>query len=484
MPVIKLMRRREFIKKSASILASPAMLASSVAVANSGGEHPQTEVISLTAGKQMFKLGGMDHPPSPLWLYNNKLPGPVIRGTRDQNLKIQFTNQLDEPTTVHWHGIRLHNAMDGVSGLTQQPVQPGESFVYEFTPPDAGTYWYHAHHQSWNQVPRGLFGPLIIDETEPVFDRQHDLVLMLSDWLVDDDEVLDTGSFGSPRHASHAGRLGNFMTVNGKSRPVFDLYTDEWYRVRVINACSSRVLPFNPASFKASVIAVDGQPLPAPRKVDDVIRLAPSQRIDLLIRNDSPGLLPLELLLRRQTFEFASLNFKQNASSAQSTITSVNQVPTLPVNNKLTEPDVQNANQVELVMNGGAMSRLESLTHQGEVLQGRRFVETGQFWGFNGYAGMPENPLFSASPGTSVVISLFNDTAFEHGIHLHGHHFRVISREGTELVNNDWHDTVLMSPGEKIKIALVADNPGKWLIHCHMLAHAKAGMLSWFEVNA
>ncbi|NRB33040.1 MAG: multicopper oxidase domain-containing protein, partial [Rhizobiaceae bacterium] len=136
----------------------------------------------LRAQPAQHALPGEPFAKSALWLYDGKLPGPEVRVRKDDTVRIKFINELDEPTSIHWHGIRISNAMDGVSGLTQDPVQPGQSFDYEFVAPDSGTYWYHAHNKSWQQVARGLYGPLIIEEPDPSFDRDHDITLMMDDW--------------------------------------------------------------------------------------------------------------------------------------------------------------------------------------------------------------------------------------------------------------------------------------------------------------
>ena len=201
------MNRRDFLKLSSSgIAAAVAPVHFSAAWASDG-------LLELTAGQSSHKL--YKDTVSDLWTYNGSLPGPELRVKRGGRVKVRFINQLDEPSSVHWHGIRIDNAMDGVSGLTQNPIQPGDRFEYDFVAPDAGTYWYHAHTKSWNQVARGLYGPLIIEEEGPVFDRQHDLTLMLDDWRLDRDGKLDDRSFGAMMDWSHAGRLGNWLTING-----------------------------------------------------------------------------------------------------------------------------------------------------------------------------------------------------------------------------------------------------------------------------
>ncbi|MEO4044961.1 multicopper oxidase domain-containing protein [Hoeflea sp. CAU 1731] len=176
---------------------------------------------------------------SDLWAYNDIVPGPEIRARKCERIRVNFRNNLEKPTSIHWHGIRIENAMDGVSGLTQEPVQPGDSFIYEFELPDSGTYWYHAHYKSWNEVGRGLYGPLIVEEQTSTFDRDHDITLIIDDWRLRQPGVLDTGSFGSLMDWSHGGCLGNWLLVNGKSRPVLKLRSGDAYRVRLINASNA-----------------------------------------------------------------------------------------------------------------------------------------------------------------------------------------------------------------------------------------------------
>jgi FtsP/CotA-like multicopper oxidase with cupredoxin domain len=119
-----------------------------------------------------------------VWAYNGQVPGPTLRIKLGETLRVRFTNQLPQETTIHWHGVRLPNAMDGVPYITQTPVQPGETFVYEFTPKDAGTFWFHPHVRASEQVERGLYGVLIVEDAKPPPYTQ-DLVWVLDDWLLD-----------------------------------------------------------------------------------------------------------------------------------------------------------------------------------------------------------------------------------------------------------------------------------------------------------
>ena len=118
-------------------------------------------------------LAGVDKPGVSIWGYQGTVPGPMIRVKRGERVRVRLKNGLEQPTTIHWHGIRIANAMDGVPGLTQDAVKPGASFDYSFIAPDAGTYWYHSHAKTWEQVARGLYGMLIVEEdSAPKVDRE------------------------------------------------------------------------------------------------------------------------------------------------------------------------------------------------------------------------------------------------------------------------------------------------------------------------
>lgn len=432
--------------------------------------------IAITARPSKKRIYQPDAPPSDLWTYNGNAPGPAIRVRRGERVKVRFKNELEESTSIHWHGIRIENSMDGVSGLTQKAVEPGETFNYNFTAPDAGTYWYHAHNRSWNQVARGLYGALIVLEDEPAFDESHDVTLVVDDWRLSPQGTLDTASIGSLMDWSHGGRLGNWITVNGESQPVFQLNTGEPYRIRLINASNARILEIDPNKLGALVIAYDGQPLPDAVRLDySPLLIGPAQRVDLLISPADEGLLTLEEVSGDRPFPFAGFNVSGKDDSKSS-------IPVLKPN-MLTEPDLTSARTVQLDMTGGAMGTMGVTTYNGKTLKGSDFSKTGQVWAFNGVANLATEPFFSAKRGETIVVETRNKTAFAHAMHLHGHHFRIIDRSGSSIdEGKPWRDTFLVGPDQIATIAFVADNPGKWLLHCHMLEHAAAGMNTWFEV--
>ncbi|PLX38421.1 MAG: copper oxidase [Hyphomicrobiales bacterium] len=460
-----LSRRGFLVASAATLAATPGAIR--VAWADDG-------FLEITARPASQKLFSNDNPPSDLWTYNGRSPGPELRVTKGERVRVRLINELDEPTSIHWHGVRIDNAMDGVAGLTQQPVPPGERFEYDFVAPDAGTYWYHAHTKSWNQVARGLYGALIVEEHEPSFDNTHDLTIVIDDWQLDEQGRFDPSGLGSLMEWSHAGRLGNWLTVNGTSIPNFMLNAGEPYRLRLINVCNARILEIDPRPLRATVLAVDGQPLAEPEPLSDKrLRLAPAQRIDLAVTPKAGRNLSLVEISARQPFTFAT--FAVTGSDAGSGA----RAAALPAN-LLADPDPAAAHYVILDMTGGAMGDLTDITYKGKPLTVTDIRETGQVWAFNGIANLADEPLFRVRRGKTVIVEMSNDTAFAHAMHTHGHHFRILGADGKP--GAEWRDTLILEQSEKARIAFVADNPGKWLFHCHMLEHAAAGMSTWFEV--
>lgn len=469
--------RRSFVQSAMAISLAPAVAVLTSRAVSAG-------VFELRAQKVRHRLAGPRQPESELWLYNGSTPGPEIRVSQGQRVQVRFINELDEPTSVHWHGIRIDNAMDGVSGMTQDPVPPGGTFDYDFVVPDAGTFWYHAHNMSWNEVARGLYGSLIVDETSPPFDRAHDHVLMIDDWRLARDGTLDTASMGAFMDWTHAGRLGNWLTVNGQSQPEFALNAGENYRVRLINACNARVIQLSPRAMNAKVLAYDGFCFKkAAEPKQEFLYLAPAQRVDLLINQPTDGKTDLNDIAEFALQEFsggdalsmARFNFTKPEKVADQT-----EIVLTP--NQISSPDLGTALQVPLVMEGGAMGRVGDIVHNGKKMTRADFRRTKQAWALNGVANLAEEPLFRVERGRSVVIKTENRTGWLHGMHVHGHHFKILAGQREDLPEDHWRDTFLIDRDETVDIGFVADNPGKWLLHCHMLEHAAAGMTTWFEV--
>lgn len=411
-----------------------------------------------------------------VWAFNGQVPGPTLRVRRGLPLTVAFDNRLAAESTVHWHGLRIDNAMDGVPGVTQAPVAPGGSFRYRFTPPDAGSYWYHAHRFSSQQVGRGLHGLLVVEEDEP-YPVDRDLSLVIDDWRLDERGAIRE-DFGNLHDISHGGRLGNFITVNGTSRPTLAATAGERLRLRLANTANARIFRLALPSWPSWIIAFDGQPHGPLRRADEPLLLAPGQRVDLVVDVvGGSGDAPISLLHRDGALEIARLAVAGSASGGRGA------PPPLPPNPLPVDRDPADALAARLDMTGGAMGTLGEAIHQGRSMPLRELVDHGMAWSMNGIAGMPEAPLFGVERGRTVRLRLDNQTRWPHAMHLHGHHFRVAMRNDRPMPGAPWRDTTLLAPGEVAELRFVADNPGKWLIHCHMLEHAAGGMMTWFEVG-
>ena len=460
--------RREFLHRA----GSAALLCQTGAWAFPAHADDRRGVV-LHARPGTARLAPADYPETPIWGYDGRVPGPTIRVRQGERVARRFVNGLPQPSAVHWHGIRIENSMDGVPELTQPVVQPGAEFLYDFAPPDAGTYWYHSHHRTFEQMARGLYGILVVEEPEPpVVDREE--VLVLDDWrLADDASIHD--SFGSLHDWAHAGRIGNWITVNGESAWSRETSRHERLRLRLVNAANARIFSLALKRLEGWVVALDGQPLPAPRAAGPLV-LAPGQRVDLIVDatagEGEEGLLVYRG--REQDFTLASFTFRGQAREAR--------LPAprpLPPNPVPALGDLSQARRETLRMDGGAMGRMRQAMLDGRMMGVRELAGQGKVWAFNGLAEMPDAPLLTASRGETVRLAMVNDSAWPHAMHLHGHHFRAIASDGAA---GPLRDTLLLDRGETAEIAFVADNPGDWLLHCHMPGHSFSGMKTWFRV--
>ena len=390
--------------------------------------------------------------------------------------------------------FRIDNAMDGVAGLTQAAIEPGETFhVQIHVTPDAGTFWYHSHMRSWEQQARGLYGPLIVDEDSPVgIDR--DLTVMADDWRLTEAGSLHEESFGNIGERAHAGRLGNVLTLNGKPYERLTVLKGERVRLRLINSANARVVHLKLAGVDAWLVALDGQPLKATRLSAATVRLAPAQRADLVfdVTADSGSELAISEVSGGEPLVAGYLE----VGAAEVAGRPVHEGdPTLP-HNGVPLVDRAKARAINLDMTGGAMRFLQSAVFKGKTLDGRTLArEHGQVWAFNGVVGTAAEPLFTAVRNEHIIIRMRNDTLWPHAMHVHGYHFIELSRKPSpgfdfslsQLSDADTaplRDTVLMQPNEEVEIGFVADNPGSWLLHCHMAEHMAGGMVTWFQVEA
>lgn len=440
---------------------------------------PQAFRMTPAAGK--VNIVGPDFPDTDIWGFDGQVPGKPVRVMQGTPLQVTINNGLDVPTAVHWHGIRLPNAMDGVAGLTQAAIKPGHSFVYRFTPPDAGTFWYHSHVNAYEQVGRGLYGPLIIEEpAPPVVDRE--LVWMIDDWrLVDDASIRN--DFGAGHDRSHAGRIGNVPTVNGRFRDVLQVHTGERIRLRLINASNARNFALSFGDLKARVIAIDGQGVTTPYEVDGPLIIGAAGRVDVILdmTGDPGSTMTVSDSFYRESFDLIRLDYS-NTPVRESIADAAIALPA----GHLPEPDLNNAVSHQVVIAGGAMGGLRRAKFDGEWMGLREIARQGYVWAINDTVGhkvaMP--PLIDVPRHTTIRLTIDNQTAFPHPMHLHGHHMKLLSIDGQPLAEPRWVDSPLLMPDQKMELAFVADNPGDWLFHCHVLEHHASGLGALVRIGA
>jgi len=394
------------------------------------------------------------------WGLNNQLPGPVIKAHKGDTLSITVKNNLSEPTVIHWHGIRLPAAMDGTDGV-QKPIKLGEEFEYRFVVPDAGTFWYHSHHNETVQVERGMYGALIVeDETDPVLDGEK--VIMIDDMKLAANNEFTKPSWFVPRiQERHDGREGDTLLMNGKENSVIEIHAGQIERWRFINSSSARYFLLSLEGKPFKIIGTDGGLLEAPYTVTEVL-ITPGERLDIVAGPFSEGeTFPIESLgYKRMTFlkakrqTFATVRVKEPKPS----------VALIPERLRTIE---------QLAPQNAPVTRKIKLSVGPSLKNGMNFL-------VNNKMHVNDKPV---KVGELQVWEVFNASLMDHPFHLHGFFFQVIEEKGEAPAYLAWKDTYNLKPRTKIKIAWMPDDrPGTWMYHCHILEHHAAGMMANFDV--
>ena len=463
------LKRRDLLKWSGLLATTHFLKYTSVRAE----ESQRVVEFDLTASESFQNLVGPEYPDTRLWLYNDQLGGPLLNARQGDLLQVRFRNKLPVPSTIHWHGIRNVNAMDGVAGLTQDPVPPGEEFIYTVPLEDAGTYWYHAHTIAWEQVARGLYGPLIVQGRDDI-EVDQELVLIMDDWRLDENAQIDEESFGNMHDWSHSGRLGSLFTINGRLQPQFSISRGSRLRLRLINSANARVLRLKLEGAEGTVIALDGYPCEPFSLEERGLELATAQRMDVLV-DAGTNMFKLREVSTNQTLTAAS--FVPDATSRFFFPRPALRLPKVSIPSL----NLQQARGIPIHMQGGAMGNLRKVSYQGRIIPLQQAARQYQkVWAFNGEMMQSKSRIADLKLGELVALELWNDTAWPHAMHLHGHHFW-IERKG--IILSQKRDTYLMDVGEKARLFFVADNPGLWLFHCHMLEHHASGMGGVFRVT-
>jgi FtsP/CotA-like multicopper oxidase with cupredoxin domain len=441
----------------------------------------RTHEIELVAAPSLRSLGALGGEMAPLWFYNDE-PFHTIRIRLGESLRVHFRNLLPEHTAVHWHGIRLPNAMDGVQFLTQPPVEPGQDFTYEFTPPDTGTFFFHSHCNTVGQVGRGLAGILIVEGDEPQpFDAER--VLAMKDWrLAEDGTWLP---FSTAEGAGRAGTFGTLRTVNGAPEFSGRVPAHGDIRLRILNVDPTRMIDLGIDGADAFVIATDGnaiEPFPL-----HLWRMGTAMRVDLHVRAPAPG----------ESFRvldyFSATPWPLAVFTAEEARIASRPLEPRPLYAPhVPRPDLAGAERLsfQFSASGGAPAAVGIGLPENDPLraalldslcQGRAglWAINKSQWPSGDHRNLPP-PLALMTAGRTYIAELINVTPHPHPIHLHGHMFEVLSASRQKLPRF-LADTVLVQPKERIEIAFVAA-PGDWMFHCHILEHQENGMMGWIRV--
>lgn len=421
-------------------------------------EIPDASGQVLTAKPRPTKLRP-DAAETDIWTFNGT-QSPALRVKHGADLRLRLQNETALPLSLHFHGVRGPNAMDGVGGLTQEAVAAGASHEYRFTPPDSGTFLIRPCVLDGSAEPleRGLSGFLIVEEPDPP-QVDRDVALMVDDWRLNDDGSL--AAFDKPAEAAPAGRLGSWLSVNGRETPQrIEAPPGGRLRLRLANACNARTMRLRFDGMKAYVIAIDGQPTSTFEPLRASLPFAPGTRYDLLVDlAPEPGGTGAVMALIGDGMPLVEV------------VTAGERRPALPA----IAPLAPNPRLPEAI-------KLQKATRKDVVIRGDPKASNVP-WTINGTPGSPSGPpLVRVKRGTPVVLALSNQTALVQPMHLHGHSFRLLHPldDGWEPY---WLDTVQTPESKTVRIAFVADNPGKWLLASTVMERFDAGLWTWIEVT-
>lgn len=403
--------------------------------------------------------------PTEVYAYNGSVPGPEIRVARGDRVIVHFTNDLPEPTTVHWHGVRVPNDVDGVPGVSQPEVLPGETFTYDFVVPDAGTFWYHPHVRSAEQVGAGLYGSFVVTNPDEPADLGDELTLVLSDIALEDDGQLDTTLLGGAIELLF-GREGNVLLVNGQVNPKLVARNGRRQRWRVINAARTRYYQLAIEGHEFLRFGGDGGMIERPVQSETIV-LAPSERAEVVFTPTAePGTtLPVRWVPYDRGFG-STIRDEVEVMQVELADQDAYVDSPLPALSRSIEPlDLSSAEEVTLELT-------------------RNDLEDGTFaLGINGIPSWEAPPLH-ADLGETQIWTFKNTIDFAHPMHLHGFFFQVLSMDGVAPAVKEWKDTVDVRVDGETKIAVHFDErPGMWMLHCHILDHGDNGMMLMVHVG-
>lgn len=389
--------------------------------------------------------------------YNGSVPGPLLEARVGDTVVVHFTNRLSEPTTIHWHGIRLPSDMDG-SPHSQPPVAPGGSFEYRFTVPDAGLFWYHPHVNESVQMEQGLYGAIVVRGASEV-EADAETVLILDDLLLGPDgQIAPTGDLNE----QHTGREGGLLVVNGRAGVTLPTRSGQRQRWRIVNAGSARFYRLALADHAFTLIGTDEDLLSAPR-IERELMVVPGDRVDVLVDETAPPGTRSEL--RNLPYDRGH----GGGITVAETVLALQASSEAPV---IALPAVQWNRPIQQLNADGATPYEVRFNEHIDRVAGRVVFTIND-------RTFPDVPDVTARVGETQVWDLVNESEMEHPFHLHGFFFHVLTRNGVREASPSWEDTMQLRGHERVRIAFRPDDRlGHWMYHCHMLEHVTNGMMA------
>ncbi|MEJ2538807.1 MAG: multicopper oxidase family protein [Gemmatimonadota bacterium] len=447
--------------------------------------------------------------------YNGQYPGPLIQAPRDATLTIRVTNDIQMPTTVHWHGIRLDNAYDGVPGVTQDPIGPGGSFTYQVRVPDAGMFWYHPHMREDVQQDLGLFGNLLVTSPDPDhYGPMHrEEILVLDDLLLDDQGLLPYGE-ESPTHAL-MGRFGNVLLVNGGTDGRLDVRRGEVVRFYLTNVANTRTFNLRIEGARMKVVASDVSRYEREQWVESVV-IAPAERYIVDVRFPESGRLSMVNAIqavdhvrgvfepRTDTLMRITVAEEEAAPDLGDAFETLRHHP--EVEEEVAhyrdwvdrEPDHRLETTVrirDLPLPIVQMMEMDTLyvppLEWNDGMPMMNWLSTGEQveWILRDPDTGAENGEIDwrFQVGDVVKVRVHNPARsfhpMQHPFHIHGQRFVVLAMDGVTNPNMVWKDTAIIPVGSTVDLVVEMSNPGTWMAHCHIAEHLHTGMMFGFTVE-
>ncbi len=403
------------------------------------------------------------------WTYDGRIPGPLIRANVGDRLIVHFTNKLDEPTTIHWHGIKVPIEMDGVPDISQPAVEKGQSFTYDFVVPDAGLYWYHPHVASAAQVGFGLYGALLVEDpaeatTVGVADE---VTLVLSDIGFDDHGVLEPADSGGSAGMVF-GREGAYVLVNGRTAPTIRARAGAPQRWRIVNAAKSRYFMLYMEGQPFTIIGGDGG-LQEYSVTSEFPLVTPGERLDIIVTpTGEPG---SQLVVRAMLYNRGYGSVEYRSPEHLATVELSNDAP-LP---NVQLPKVTRAIQPVPAAGATPVPMKVTLPPVDQNAHSEFRINGVPHWKAKPYL---------AKLGETQLWIVENDTKWDHPFHLHGFSFMVLDDNDKPVRPLAWKDTVNIQMNKTARLLVRFDErPGTWMFHCHILDHADGGMMGVVHVG-